>query len=93
MPETARRSQQRIEHTLWAAYVHGHRAGRAPVQWKGRLYQVLTVLLHVREHHGAMPFVALPTYMETLVVWQTLASHCLRFILLTARSGEARGAS
>ena len=93
-PETARRVQQRIERILSAADVLGHRTGRNPAQWKGHLDQVLPVMLHMRQHHAAMPYAALPSYMEKLAVRQTMASLCLQFIILTAaRSGEARGAS
>jgi integrase len=93
-PETARRVQQRIERILSAADVLGHRTGRNPAQWKGHLDQVLPVMLHMRKHHAAMPYAALPDYMEELVARQTMAARCLQFIILTAaRSGEARGAS
>ena len=93
-PETARRVQQRIERILSAADVLGHRAGRNPAQWKGHLDQVLPVMRHVRQHHAAMPYAALPAYMTQLTARRTMASLCLQFIILTAaRSGEARGAS
>ncbi len=93
-PETARRVQQRIERILSAADVLGHRAGRNPAQWKGHLDQVLPVMRHLRQHHSAMTYAALPAYMECLAGRQTMASLCLQFIILTAaRSGEARGAS
>jgi len=93
-PETARRVQQRIERILSAADVLGHRTGRNPAQWKGHLDQVLPVMRHVRKHHAAMGYAALPAYTEKLGARQTMASLCLQFIILTAaRSGEARGAS
>lgn len=93
-PETARRVQQRIERILSAADVLGYRSGRNPAQWKGHLDQVLPTMRHVRQHHPAMPYTSLPAYMETLASRQTMASFCLRFIILTAaRSGEARGAT
>ena len=93
-PETARRVQQRIERILSAADVLGHRTGRNPAKWKGHLDQVLHGMRHVRQHHAAMTYAALPGYMEELAARQTMASLCLQFIILTAaRSGEARGAS
>jgi len=93
-PETARRVQQRIERILSAADVLGHRSGRNPAQWKGHLDQVLPVMRYVRQHHAAMPYAALPAYMDELSARQTMASLCLQFVIMTAaRSGEARGAS
>lgn len=93
-PETGRRVQQRIERILSAATVLNHRSGPNPAQWKGHLDQVLPAMRHLRQHHPAMPYARLPAYMKELAMRQTMASFCLRFIILTAaRSGEGRGAT
>lgn len=93
--ETAVRLRGRIEAILdWAA-TRGYRRGENPARWKGHLQNLLPKRSKLRkvEHHAAMPFKDMPTFMKTLGKQPGIAAKLLEFTILTAaRSGEARGA-
>ena len=95
-PETASRVRGRIEAVLDAATVRGNREGPNPAQWKGNLAHILPARAKVRrvEHHAALPFDKLPTFLVALGERPGMAARALEFVILTAaRTGEALGAS
>ncbi len=93
-PETASRLRGRIEAVLDAAKAGKHRTGDNPAAWRGHLQSLLPKRAKLtRGHHAAMPFEALPEFMERLRGRDSVSARCLEFLILTAsRSGEALGA-
>jgi integrase len=94
--ETADRVRGRIEAILnWAA-ARGHREGGAnPARWKGHLANLLPPPAKITEiqHHEAMPYAALPTFMARLRARNDVAARALEFAILTAaRTGEVLNA-
>jgi integrase len=89
---TGDRTRQRIEVVLdWAA-VRGVRSGDNPARWKGHLQHVLRDSHKVR-HHEAMPYDALPAFMDELRARPGVTARALEFLVLCAsRSGEVLGA-
>lgn len=89
--ETASRLRGRIERVLDAARVRCERTGENPARWRGHLSHLLPK--HnglVRGHHRALPWQEMPTFMARLRAVDTMAAHCLEFVILTtARTGEA----
>lgn len=91
--ETAARLRQRIEAVLNWATVSGFRTGDNPARWRGHLDAVLPKPSKIRkvEHHAALKWDAVPTFMGALRKREAIAARCLEFLILTAaRSGEAR---
>jgi integrase len=96
-PTTARRILGRIEKILDSAKVQGHRDGDNPARWRGHLdsiYPAKEKLAPV-EHHEAMRYRDVPTFMAKLRSQPGVAARALAFMILTAaRSSEvllARG--
>ena len=93
--ETASRLRGRIESVLdWAA-ARGHRADSNPARWKGLLDKLLPApgKIAKTEHHRALPYAQLPSFMVQLASQEGIAARALEFAILTAtRSGEVRGA-
>ncbi|WP_246101924.1 tyrosine-type recombinase/integrase [Methylobacterium terricola] len=91
--ETAKRLRGRLERILDAARVAGHRSGENPARWRGHL----EVLLPrpgklVRGHHAALPFKAVPAFVQMLRARKAPTARALELLILTAaRSGEIRG--
>ncbi|PRY94347.1 tyrosine-type recombinase/integrase [Donghicola tyrosinivorans] len=94
-PETAKRTQGRIERMLDAATAMGIRTGPNPATWRGHLSNLLPKQPKgKRGHHAAMPWRALPDFIPSLRARQGTAARALEFAILTAaRSGEVRGAT
>ncbi|MBW6507782.1 MAG: tyrosine-type recombinase/integrase [Rhodobacteraceae bacterium] len=94
-PETARRTQGRIERMLDAASASGLRSGENPARWRGHLSTLLPKQPKgKREHHAAMPWKDLPDFVTRLRERDGVAARALEFAILTAaRSGEVRGAT
>jgi len=93
--ETASRLRGRIEAVLDWAKVHGYRTGDNPARWKGHLDKVLAAPGKVQkvEHHAALPYTELPTFMTELRAAAGISARAVEFVILTAtRSGEVRGA-
>lgn len=94
--ETMVRTRNRIELVLdWAA-VQGFRSKENPARWRGNLEHVLPAPRKVnkREHHTALPYRDMHTFMEKLRAAPGLAAQALQFAILTAaRSGEVRCAA
>jgi integrase len=92
--ETASRVRGRIESVLDWAKARQYRTGDNPASWsvigtvlpqRGKIAQV--------EHHAALPYAELPTFMATLRSRDGSAIRALEFTILTAaRTGEVIGA-
>lgn len=95
--ETMVRVRNRIELVLAWAMASGHRErGLNPAAWRGHLDQVLPKPSKVnnRQHHAAMPYKALPAFMQKLATVEGMSARALAFVVLTAaRTGEALGAT
>jgi integrase len=93
--ETASRLRGRIEAILDWAKVRGHRSGDNPARWRGHLDKLLPARTRVRkvEHHPALPYKDMPSFMAKLRVETSFAARALEFLILTAgRTGEIVGA-
>jgi integrase len=94
-PETASRLRQRIEKILDYAKVRGYRDGENPARWRGHLDKLLPAISKVRkvEHHAALPYADLPSFLKRLREQDGTAAQALEFAILTAaRTGEVIGA-
>jgi integrase len=94
-PETAGRVRGRIESILDWATARGYRQGENPARWRGHLENLLPKKSKVRrvEHHAALPYAELGTFMTELRQQNGIAARALEFAILTAaRTGEAIGA-
>jgi integrase len=93
--ETASRLRGRIERVLDAAKAQGHRLGENPARWRGHLDHLLPRRQRLqRGHHAAMPFSAVPEFVEKLQGREAVAARALEFLILTAaRTGEVLGAT
>ena len=91
-PETARRVRQRIRTVLDWAKAAGHRAGDNPVDAVGKGLPKQT---DRPEHHAALPYAAVPAFVEALRASTAgeSAKLAFEFLILTAtRTGEVIGA-
>jgi integrase len=94
--ETASRLRGRIETVLEYAKVHGWRTGENPARWKGHLANILPPPAKVAkvEHHPALPWDEVGSFMLELDDQDGVAALALRFTILTAaRTGEVIGAT
>jgi integrase len=93
--ETASRLRGRIERVLDAAKAQGYRSGENPARWRGHLDHLLPRRQRLqRGHHAAMPFSAVPEFVNQLQGRQAVAARALEFLILTAaRTGEVLGAN
>jgi integrase len=92
-PETAKRTQGRIENVMDAARAKGLYAGSNPARWRGHLDKVLpSRSKRSKGHHAALPYKDLPAFMIELRTRTGIAARALEFLILAAaRSGEVRG--
>lgn len=92
--ETASRIRGRIETVLDSAKARGHRSGENPARWRGHIALILPPRTKLaRGHHKAMPYDAVPEFMERLRTREAMAALALEFTILTAaRTGETIGA-
>jgi integrase len=82
----------RIEQILDAAKAAKLRGGDNPAEWKGNLKHWLSKPER-GNHHGALPYAAVPAFVERLREQPGLGPFALEFAILTAaRSGEVLGA-
>jgi integrase len=89
--ETATRVRGRIECVLDWAKVRGARAGENPARWRGHLDKLLPKpgKLKVVEHHPALPYDELPTFIVELRNRDGVTAQALELQILTAaRPGE-----
>jgi integrase len=94
-PEIASRLRGRIEVILDWARVRSHRDGENPARWRGHLDKLLPTRAKVRkvEHHAALPYDELPTFIEKLRAQEAISARAPEFAILTvARTGEVIGA-
>ena len=95
-PETATRVRGRIEVVLDYARVRGWRTGENPARWRGHLAKLLPARAKVAavEHHAALPWTEIGTFMAELTKLGGAAALALRYAILTAaRTGEVIGAT
>jgi integrase len=93
--ETASRLRGRMESILDWATARGYRTDSNPARWKGHLDMLLPTPGKITkiDHHRALPYAALPSFMKTLAAQDGMGARALTFVILTAcRSGEVRGA-
>lgn len=91
-PETARRLKQRIKAVMDWAKASGFRSGDNPVDG---ITQVLPKVRPAAEHHAALPYAQVPTFLEALHSIEANESTTLafEFLILTAtRTSEVLGA-
>lgn len=92
--ETATRLRGRMEAILAWATVRQFRSGDNPARWRGHLDKLLakpTKIAKVR-HHPAMPYTAVPSFMEHVRGMDSISARALEWTILTAaRTGEAIG--
>jgi integrase len=96
VPETAARVRGRIETVLDWATVHKYRTGDNPSRWRGHIEMLLPKRDKAAsvEHHPALPFAKIHSFMTALRNQEGLAARGVEFAILTAaRSGEIRGAT
>ena len=93
-PETAAKARANIEAVLDAARARGFRYGENPASWRGNLASLLPKRSHLdKGHHAALPYEAVPDFMQHLRTIDTMLAWALEFLILTAaRSGEVLGA-
>jgi integrase len=94
-PETASRIRGRIERVLAWATVRGFRSGDNPARWRGHLQEMFPAVGKIAKvnHHEAMPYVDVPSFMAKLRDSDHVAARALEFTILTAaRTGETLGA-
>ncbi len=94
--ETMSRLRGRIEAVLDWAKVRGYRRGENPAAWKGNIKSLLPAPAKVKrvEHHAALPYAEMPTFMSDLRAKDGVAARALEFLVLTAgRLGEISGAT
>ena len=92
--ETASRVRGRIESVLDYATAREWRTGDNPARWRGHLANLLPRASKVArvEHHAALPWREVGSFVEALAGQGGVAALALRFAILTAaRSGEVRG--
>jgi integrase len=91
--ETASRLRSRIERVLDFAKAKGL-SGENPARWRGHLDQLLPRRQRLEPKHlPAMPYDAVPGFMQKLRAFEGAAARALEFAILTAaRTSEAVGA-
>lgn len=93
--ETASRVRGRIEAILDWATARGFRTGENPARWRGHLDKLLPARGKITkvQHHAALPYGALPAFLEGVRASEYISARALEFTILTAaRTGEAIGA-
>ena len=93
-PETAKRTQGRIERILDAAKARGLRSGENPARWRGHLDMLLARQNKLsRGHHAALPYEQVPQFLALLRQSHAMSALALEFLILTAaRTSEVIGA-
>ena len=90
-PETARRVRQRIGTVLDWSYAKGFRTSEAPMR---SLSKGLPRQPKKDNHFAALPYTAVPDFLEKLGERESVGRVALEALILTAtRSGEIRGAT
>lgn len=96
IPETARRVRGRIERVLdyaYAKYCDSDAVVSNPAQYDGRMKAILLPAKSTVNHHAAIDFNELPSFMKDLRQREAVSALALEFTILTAaRTGEVIGA-
>lgn len=94
-PHTAKRVRGCIEEVLDFARASGFRDGDNPARWRGHLKVIMPSHADYKvRHQPAMPYAAIPAFMEELKEQPALAARALEFLILTAsRTGEVLDAT
>ena len=93
IPETASRTQKRIEHVFNYAIAGKLRAGDNPAR-REYLKALLGKIVKNVEHHSALPVIDAPAFMAELRKRDSISARALEFTMLTAaRTGETIGAT
>jgi integrase len=88
---SASRLRGRIEAVLNWAGARGFRQGENPARWRGHLEHLLAGA-PAGEHHAALAYTEVGTFMQELRALPGAAAQCLEFAILTAvRTREAIG--
>jgi integrase len=90
--ETASKVRGRTESVIDWATARGYRKGANPARWRGHLEKLLPAKSKVSpiEHHTALPYAKVPSFMQRLRSINGTAAHALQFMILTAsRISEA----
>ncbi|MCM8857682.1 MAG: integrase arm-type DNA-binding domain-containing protein [Candidatus Thiodiazotropha sp.] len=84
--ETAKRVQGRIENILDYAAAHKYRDPLNPARWRAHLDKLLPKPSRVKKvnHHPAMPYTEVATFMAELSQLESVSALALRFLILTA---------
>jgi len=91
--ETAKRLLDRIRAVLDYATVNEYRSGTNPATWKGYLDTQLPSPKGLKEveHHPALPYKQIGTFMVHLRANESISARALEFLILTGvRSGSVR---
>ena len=89
-PETARRVRQRINGVVDWAIGKGYRTAPLPMN---AINKSLPKHRASAKHHAAMPYAAIPTFLQRVRQRESMGRLALEAVILTAgRSGEVRGA-
>ena len=85
-PETASRLRGRIESVLDFATARGWRTGENPARWRGHLENLMPARSKIAavEHHAALPWRQIGTFMADLAKQQGASALALQFLILTA---------
>ena len=82
--------------TNTGATVSKYREGENPARWRGHLDKILPKPSKVQtvDHHAALPFAEIASFMAKLRAQSSIAAKCLEFTILTAtRTNETIGAT
>jgi integrase len=91
IPETASRLRGRMETVLDAAQAAGHigKNEANPCRWKGHLERLLPKARKLTQgHHPALPYIEVPTFIETLHQHPSMTALALEFLILTGGIGR-----
>jgi integrase len=90
---TAARVRKRVEAILDYASASRLRAGDNPARWKGNMEHLLPDKVTRPQHHSALPYSEIGSFMAALRAVPGVAARALEFTILTAaRTTEAIGA-
>jgi integrase len=93
MPNAQARIRRRLEVVIDWAKARGYFLGSNPAQHRGHLDKLLPKPAKLRVHYPAMPYAAVPGFLASLRLRESITARALEFVILTAaRSGEVLGA-
>jgi integrase len=91
---TASRLLGRIERIIGFATAAGFRVGENPARWRSHLRDLLPSDRNHVQHHDALPYAEIGSFMAELRAIDTMAARALELTILTAaRTGEVIGST